>query len=36
MSQKNEDYMSYDEYLVKVKEGILTKDGHGVFTFRYG
>ncbi len=28
MSQKNEDYMSYDEYLVRVKEGILTKDGH--------
>ena len=28
MSQKNEDYMSYDEYLVRVKEGILTKEGH--------
>ena len=32
MSQKNEDYMSYDEYLVRVKEGILTKDGHCPFT----
>ncbi len=28
MSQKNEDYMSYDEYLVQLKEGIVTKDGH--------
>ncbi|WP_242839149.1 winged helix-turn-helix transcriptional regulator [Lachnospira multipara] len=28
MSIKNEDYMSYEEFLIKLKEGIVTKDGN--------
>ena len=28
MAKKQQEYMSYEEYLVKVKEGIVTKDGH--------
>ncbi|SFG58424.1 transcriptional regulator, HxlR family [Lachnospiraceae bacterium C7] len=28
MSQKNEDYMSYEEYLVQLKKGIVTSGGN--------
>lgn len=28
MAKNQQEYMSYEEYLVKVKEGIVTKDGH--------
>ncbi len=28
MSQKNEDYMSYEEYLVQLKKGIVTRSGN--------
>ncbi len=28
MSQKNEDYMSYEEYLVQLKKGIVTRGGN--------
>lgn len=28
MSQKNEDYMSYEEYLVQLKKGIVTSEGN--------
>lgn len=28
MSKKQQEYMSYEEYLVRVKEGIVTDDGH--------
>lgn len=28
MSQKNEDYMSYEEYLIQLKKGIVTRGGN--------